>query len=89
MEIKIEELQVGDEVLICCQTTFKRLRIKVAPSKNKDGHWKKVKCDIRNENVGNTNGYWAAYNFKNTDYNDVFNADLTYRDMWLINRKMI
>jgi hypothetical protein len=86
MNIEIEDLQVGDEILICCQTSFKRLRLINKPSLNKDGYWKRVKCDIRNDNVG---GEWVSYNFKNTDYNDTTYIDLRGRDIWLINRKTI
>ena len=91
MEIKIEDLKIGDEILICCQTAFKRLRVKTLPTKNKDGYWKRIKFDIRNENIVNKGkpGAWANYNFSNPDYNDTFSMDLSGRDIWLINRKAI
>jgi hypothetical protein len=88
VDITIEELQVGDEILICCQTTFKRLRVQKAPTKGKDGHWKMVPCDIRDEGKDKP-GWGAAYNYKNPEYNTTFRVYLQYRDMWLINRTNI
>lgn len=88
MIVEIQDLQVGDEILICCQTTFKRLRVRKAPEKDKSGNWKRVSCDIRNDSKG-IPGYWASYNFKNPEYNDVFRVRLDWRDMWLIDRKRI
>ncbi len=88
MEVQIEDLKIGDEILVCCQTTFKRLRVKTLPAKNKEGYWKRIKFDIRNESVGIPDRY-ADYNFSNPDYNDIFYMDLSGRDIWLINRKTI
>jgi hypothetical protein len=88
MDIKIDELQIGDEVLICCQTTFKRLRIKKLPTKDKNGMWKMVLCDIRDDGQGKP-GWGACYNYKDPEYNATFRVYLHYRDMWLINRNSI
>jgi hypothetical protein len=49
--VKIEELEVGDEIIISCQSYFKYLRILRKPAVGKKTHWntggalyKSVKC---------------------------------------------
>jgi hypothetical protein len=88
MDITIDQLQVGDEIIICCQTTFKRLRVQKLPIKDKEGHWRRVVCDIRDEGKDKP-GWGVAYNYKNPDYNSTYRVHLHYRDMWLINRNSI
>lgn len=85
MIIGIEDIKIGDEILVPCQVDFKRLKVERLPSKNKDGGWKKVKCAVRNDSIGSP-GYWATYNCLSDDYNDSIYMDLHYRRIWLIKR---
>lgn len=57
--IKIEELEVGDEILISCQSFFKYLKVLVKPSLSKTKkHWRSgaplhasVRCSTRQDEV--------------------------------------
>jgi hypothetical protein len=57
--IKIEDLEVGDEILISCQSYFKYLRVLVKPSLSKTKkHWRtahplygNVRCSTRQDQV--------------------------------------
>lgn len=83
MFVTIDELEKGDEILIPCQVNFKRLKLAVTPSKNKEGNWKNVKCHVRNDNI---NGSYSKYNAKNPEYNDFIYSDLHYREIWMIKK---
>ena len=57
--VEIKDLEVGDEILISCQSYFKYLRVLRKPAIGKNTHWntgaplyKSVKCStVRNELV--------------------------------------
>jgi hypothetical protein len=85
--IKIEDLQIGDEILTPSLNTFKRLKIIRLPSKNKYSIWKSTKCSIRNDNVNNNSNNYARYNCRNDkDFNDTIMINLSWRDLWLVKR---
>lgn len=48
MLIKPEDLKIGDEILVPCLLTFKKLRIKRLPLKDKNGKWKSCTMEIYN-----------------------------------------
>jgi len=93
--VEIEELEVGDEILISCQSYFKYLRILSKPSFNKHGYYKAVKCS---SNRTTTTRQWTRYNGSISSYNVhewQFGPDnhntiqylyLTGRQLLLINR---
>lgn len=83
MIVTIESLEKGDEVLVPSLNTFKRLRLIRTPTRNKDGRWKAVKCEIRNNNV---NGNYSVFNCENEEYNDTINIDIAYKSIWLIKK---
>ena len=85
MLVTVEQLEVGDEILIPCQVDFKRLRIERKPVITPEGYWKNVRCAIRNESIGTQNRY-SNYNCSNEQYNDIIHMDLAYRRMWLIKK---
>jgi len=99
--VKVEDLEVGDEILISCQSYFKYLKVLVKPSLGKKTHWstgaplyKSVKCSTRRDSVSKSyvrNGQTYTY-FDNTwvvtpeDHNFIQHIDLGYRQILLVNR---
>lgn len=84
MFVKIEDLQVGDEILVPSLMEFKRLRVKRLPKLNKQGYYSGMAMDIWNDNI---NGTYVQYNSKEEGYNDTFRFCFD-RQMWLISRKI-
>jgi hypothetical protein len=103
--IEIEDLQVGDEILISCQSHFKYLRVlrPLTMSKTKL-HWttqqplyKSVKCSTKQEVVTvthtwNGNPYTRTHKeWKVTpeDHNTTLHVDLYGKQIWLVKRETI
>jgi len=71
--IKIQDLQVGDEIMISCQAHFKYLRVVRAPRMSKTKvHWntkqpmyENVRCTTRQELVTTTNT-WNGTSYTRT-----------------------
>ena len=99
--VKVEDLEVGDEILISCQSYFKYLKVLVKPSLGKKTHWstgaplyKSVKCSTRRDSVSKSyvrNGQTYTYNEHNwvvtpEDHNFTQYVDLGYRQILLVNR---
>ena len=86
--VKVEDLEVGDEILLACQANFKYLRVVRKPVVNVGRkHWrtgdvlyKSVKCSLRREE----NGAWA---FTPDNHNFQQYLDLNYREIILIRKK--
>lgn len=99
--VKIEELEVGDEVVISCQSYFKYLRILSKPTLGTKKHWttgnplyKSVKCSTVRETTqrsyisqGKTTYYDIhKWGWGPDDHNTIQYIDLEYRQILLVNR---
>ena len=101
-EVKIEDLEAGDEILLSCQTSFRYVRILRTPQLGKKLHWKTqapmykaVKCSSRAIETTQThtwgNGHkrtWICTKWVLTDkdHNKEFYQNLTERQMLLIKK---
>lgn len=100
-EVKIQDLEVGDEILISCQSHFKYLRVIKQPTTGDRLHWrtkqplyKSVKCSTRREEENVTYVYNGAtrtykeitYLFTPEDHNHTVYADLEHRQIILIKK---
>ena len=93
-EVKIEELEIGDEIVIASQAYFKYLRVLSKPKLGPHTHWKtkqllykNVKCSGRRELVPQANGFsYQTWIFSPEDHNIVQYIDLEYRQVLLVNR---
>ena len=92
--IKIEDLEVGDEIVIACQAFFKYLKILKKPEKDaKSGWYKSVKCSGKRDvekasymNYKNDVIYYEKHSWKFTgdDHNVKQYLQLSGRDILLI-----
>lgn len=93
-EVKVEELEIGDEIVIACQAYFKYLRVLVKPKIGPNVHWhskkplyKSVKCSSRRDTTTLSNGYERKeWIFTPEDHNTVQYVDLEFRQVLLVNR---
>jgi hypothetical protein len=100
-EVKIQDLEVGDEILISCQSHFKYLRVIKKPVTGDKLHWrtqqpiyKAVKCSTRREEENVTYVYNGAtrtyketvYLFTPEDHNHTRFYDLEHRQIILIKK---
>jgi hypothetical protein len=103
--IEIQDLQVGDEIMISCQSNFKYLKVLRAPRLSKTKvHWstkqplhENVRCSTRQEIV-TTNYVWNGNPYTRTkkewkvtpeDHNLTVSVDLYGRQIWLVKRETI
>jgi len=103
--IEIQDLEVGDEILISCQSNFKYLRVLTPPTLSKTKkHWKtnqpmykSFKCST-NQEVETTTHVWNGKSYTRThkewgvtpeDHNTTLHVDLYGRQIWLVRRKTI
>lgn len=99
--INIEDLEVGDEILISCQAYFKYLKVLVKPALGTRTHWntgkplyKSVKVSTRRDSVSRSyvrNGQTYTYNEHKwvvtpDDHNFIQHIDLAYRQLLLIKK---
>ncbi len=101
--ITIEELEVGDEIVIACQSYMKYLKVLEKPRLSKTRvHWntttpmyKNVKCSTRQDVVTNTYT-WNGKSYTNSqktwrvtpeDHNITISQDLNDRGIWLVKRE--
>ena len=101
--IKIEDLRVGDEVLIACQSHMKYLKVLDQPRlSTTKKHWstgaplyKSVRCSTRQE-VTTTQHTWGGKAYTRTykewkltpeDHNIKISQDLSDRVIWLVKRE--
>lgn len=101
--IKLEDLRVGDEILISCQSHMKYLKVldqpRLSPTKV---HWntkvplhKAVRCSTRQDVITNTythNGHSYTRSHKewiatSEDHNIRISQDLNGRQIWLVKRE--
>lgn len=80
--IKVENLQVGDEVIYASNGSLRRIRITrpLVAAKNRGwgGHFSSTKVDIMN-----------VHNLNNNTVVRTMYQDLNYKDLWLIKRVAI
>ena len=80
--IKVDHLQVGDEVIYASGGSLRRIRIirplVVAKNRSWGGHYSSAKVDILN-----------VYNLNDKTIVRTMYQDLNYRDLWLIKRTAI
>lgn len=101
--IELEDLRIGDEILISCQSHMKYLRVldqpRISPTKK---HWntgaplyKSVRCSTRQE-VITTTQIWNGKPYTRTskqwkitpeDHNIKISQDLSGRPIWLVKRE--
>jgi hypothetical protein len=100
--VEIEDLEVGDEILISCQSYFKYLRILRKPALGKKKHWrtgkqlyKAVKCSTRRETKTSTwtrhdgttfSRDYKEWEFGPDDHNYVQYIDLEFRQIVLVKK---
>lgn len=101
--IKLEDLRIGDEILISCQSHMKYLKVldvpRLSPTKK---HWstgaplyKSVRCSTRQDVITNTythngNSYTRTHKewgVTAEDHNIKISQDLTGRQIWLVKRE--
>ena len=100
--IKLEDLRVGDEILIACQSHMKYLKVldkpRISPTKK---HWstgqpmyKSVRCSTRQE-ITTSQHVWGGKSYTRThkewkltpeDHNIKLSQDLSGRTIWLVKR---
>jgi hypothetical protein len=101
-EIEIQDLEVGDEILISCQSHFKYLRVLKQPTIGDIIHWrtqqpiyKAVKCSTNKEenyitypsHNGGTRKYKEIqYKLTSEDHNHTRFYDLEHRQIILIKK---
>ena len=94
--IQIEELEIGDEIVISCQSFFKYLRILRKPELNKHGIYKSVKCSsVRSSTSRQYKDYKGViqtyhvhkWEFGSDDHNFTQYLDLAHRQLLLIKTK--
>ena len=100
MEIKIEDLRQGDEVLIGSSMGLRRVKIlrplKMSKKKNwrGDDYYSKVMCAM-NESINTFQIPGRSYNYTervtsladNVQYNVQRYVDFNYRNIWLLRRE--
>jgi hypothetical protein len=101
--IKIEDIEVGDEVLIACQSHMKYLKVLAKPQLSATKkHWstgaqlyKSVRCSTRQEIVTQIHT-WNGSVYSRThkewkltpeDHNIRISQDLSDRQVWLVKRE--
>lgn len=96
-EVKIEDLEAGDEVVISCQSHFKYLRVLRTPQLGKRLHWhtknpmyKSVKCSTKVDSIVHTYNTrkWTEnkYILTGEDHNKEVYVNLGYRQILLMKK---
>ena len=84
--IEIQDLKVGDEIIISCYSQLKYLKIVRIP-KNKEST--RFKCSIKQMQRTSGNYTWGVNCFEQdiTQHNKVIYQDLNERQIWLVKRE--
>jgi hypothetical protein len=100
-EIEVKDLEIGDEIIISCQSHFKYLKVLKKPALGNRVHWrtkqplyKAVKCSTRREDKvinythnNNARSYTqTTYLFTPDDHNHTSYVNLTERQIILIKK---
>ncbi len=97
MEIKIEDLQKGDEIIIPCNSGLKYLKLLKTPEINKrTTRWKAVPCTTSRD-VRQTSSVWGGKTYVRTwttykcrppeEHNCTISQNLVYKTIWLVRRE--
>ena len=73
--VKIDEIQVGDEIIISCYSMLKYLKVLRLPTKKNSTTFKVSKCNDFEQDV--------------EKHNKMTYQDLSYRDIFLVKRETI
>ena len=90
--IKVDELEIGDEIIISSYSNLKYLKVVKLP-KLKTGSWKdyytNVKCSLLKKIMKNRNFEWNAFPFEQdvTKHNSIIYQDLNNRHILLVKRE--
>ena len=100
--VKVEDLEIGDEIIIPVLSGFRYLRVLKQPKTGKRNHWitnaplyTSVKCSTKIDVVeysrtwGNGQVHkWnkKTYRFTPEDHNTVINVDLNYKEILLVRK---
>lgn len=96
--VKVEDLMVGDEIVIPHMSSFIYLKVMVQPKKRtKALRWggygyKAVKCSCKMVNVQPTQKYYRTrveYEFTSLGHNTTKYVDLNYKSIMLIKRETL
>lgn len=96
MEVKVEDLKKGDEILSSCYTDVVYLRILQDPRPHKtakryDGtpYYLNIKCEVNKKIIPTKYGHTTKYSCTPIDEGTgtVVRKNLNGRVMWLLNRK--
>jgi hypothetical protein len=84
--IQTSEIEIGDEIIISCQTELKYLKIVQIPRKAGSTRFK---CSIKEMQRSSGNYNWSVYAFEQdvTQHNKVIYQDLYRRHIFLVKRK--
>ena len=84
--VQINELQIGDEIIISCYSQLKHLKIVGIPKKKKSTRFK---CSIKQIQRTSGNYNWTMNQFEQdvTQHNHVLYQDLYSRDIFLVKRE--
>ena len=96
MRVSIEQLEVGDEIIISSHSNLKYMRVLQKPGRSKtkkhwrtgDPVWKDVKCAIHKKKFTceHTGRIWEGFDCNPEDLNTTIYKDLTGRDIWLVKK---
>ena len=90
--IKVNELEIGDEIIISSYSNLKYLKVLKLP-KLKTGSWKdyytNVKCSLSKKRMKNGNFEWNVSIFEpdTTQHNSIIYQDLNNRHILLVKRE--
>ena len=103
--IDIKDLEIGDEIIITCQSHMKYLKVLAKPKIGKRIHWSTkqplysgVRCSTnltvtQTTHTGYAGKQWTQthkeWGVKSEDHNFVKSFDLEYRQLWLVKRDSI
>lgn len=96
MNVKVEDLKEGDEIIVSANSDLKYLRLLRNPQVRKGAtHWhtggpvyKSVKCSLRRDLITSSRGYsWKRIICTPEEHNDTIYQDLNGRAIWLVKRK--
>ena len=92
--ITIEDLHVGDEIVVSRYSDLVYLKVLVPPCKNKDGYWKSVKCSVHVDEITHKSSYgykdWITKVYRcspPSDHNHTRYYNLRGRTLWLVKRE--
>jgi hypothetical protein len=103
--VKVEDLEIGDEIVIPAFSTLRYFRVLKQPKTGKKKHWMTndplytaVKCSTKMDLVaqfrtwGNGQSHkWTkkTYRFTSDDHNAEMSVDLNYKDILLVKKRDI